>query len=91
MIPRLQQLSAEHIPTLPTIRLGRRLILLTMVRKSELQFAVGASQPIEKVPESGRLKRPQPVKVGQPGRANKAVQCPPDGYGRIVDARFAMQ
>jgi len=26
----------EHVPTLPTIRLGLRLILLTMVRKSEL-------------------------------------------------------
>ncbi len=34
----LQQL--EHIPTLPTIRLGLRLILLTMVRKSELLDAV---------------------------------------------------
>ncbi|PRD43183.1 integrase [Phyllobacterium phragmitis] len=34
----LQQL--EHVPTLPTIRLGLRLILLTMVRKSELQDAV---------------------------------------------------
>jgi integrase len=30
----------EHIPTLPTIRLGLKLILLTMVRKSELQDAV---------------------------------------------------
>lgn len=29
----------EHIPTLPTIRLGLKLILLTMVRKSELQDA----------------------------------------------------
>ncbi|WP_425600666.1 tyrosine-type recombinase/integrase [Nitrospirillum viridazoti] len=34
----LQQI--EHVPTLPTIRLGLRLILLTMVRKSELQDAV---------------------------------------------------
>lgn len=34
----LQQL--EHVPTLPTIRLGLRLILLTMVRKSELTDAV---------------------------------------------------
>lgn len=33
----LQQL--DHVPTLPTIRLGLRLILLTMVRKSELQDA----------------------------------------------------
>jgi integrase len=30
----------EHITTLPTIRLGMRLYLLTMVRKSELQDAV---------------------------------------------------
>ncbi len=30
----------EHIATLPTIRLGLKLILLTMVRKSELQDAV---------------------------------------------------
>lgn len=29
----------DHVPTLPTIRLGLRLILLTMVRKSELQDA----------------------------------------------------
>lgn len=29
----------EHVPTLPTIRLGLRLILLTTVRKSELQDA----------------------------------------------------
>jgi len=30
----------EHVATLPTIRLGMRLYLLTMVRKSELQDAV---------------------------------------------------
>jgi len=30
----------EHVPTLPTIRLGLRLILLTMVRKSELLDAI---------------------------------------------------
>lgn len=29
----------EHVPTLPTIRLGLRMVLLTMVRKSELQDA----------------------------------------------------
>lgn len=29
----------EHVPTLPTIRLGMRLFLLTLVRKSELQDA----------------------------------------------------
>jgi len=31
--------TLEHVPTLPTIRLGMRLFLLTMVRKSELQEA----------------------------------------------------
>ncbi|MCL8488502.1 MULTISPECIES: tyrosine-type recombinase/integrase [Bradyrhizobium] len=30
----------QHVPTLPTIRLGMKLFLLTMVRKSELQDAV---------------------------------------------------
>ena len=30
----------EHVATLPTIRLGMKLFLLTMVRKSELQDAV---------------------------------------------------
>ncbi len=30
----------EHVPTLPTIRLGMKLLLLTMVRKGELQDAV---------------------------------------------------
>jgi hypothetical protein len=30
----------EHVPTLPTIRLGIKLFLLTMVRKSELQDAI---------------------------------------------------
>ena len=39
--------------------------------------------------ESGRRKLPQPVKVGHPGRANKAV--PAGWIRRIVDARFAMQ
>jgi hypothetical protein len=39
--------------------------------------------------ESGRLKLPQPVKVGHPGRANKAV--PAGWIRRIVDARFALQ
>lgn len=30
----------EHVATLPTLRLGLRLILLTMLRKSELMEAV---------------------------------------------------
>ena len=37
---RIMLLLLEQVPTLPTIRLGLRLILLTMVRKNELQDAV---------------------------------------------------
>lgn len=37
---RIMLKQLEHVPTLPTIRLGLRLVLLTMVRKSELQDAV---------------------------------------------------
>ena len=37
---RIMLKQLEHVPTLPTIRLGLRLLLLTMVRKSELQDAV---------------------------------------------------
>ena len=36
---RIMLRQIEHIPTLPTIRLGMKLFLLTMVRKSELQDA----------------------------------------------------
>jgi integrase len=36
---RIMLKQLDHVPTLPTIRLGLRLILLTMVRKSELQDA----------------------------------------------------
>ncbi len=36
---RIMLKQLEHVPTLPTIRLGLKLILLTMVRKSELQDA----------------------------------------------------
>jgi integrase len=36
---RIMLKQLEHVPTLPTIRLGLKLILLTMVRKSELQNA----------------------------------------------------
>lgn len=38
----------EHVATLPTIRLGVRLILLTMVRKSELQDATWDEVDFEK-------------------------------------------
>lgn len=37
---RIMLSQIEHVATLPTIRLGIKLILLTMVRKSELQDAV---------------------------------------------------
>ncbi|MFO1086130.1 MAG: tyrosine-type recombinase/integrase [Reyranellaceae bacterium] len=37
---RIMLKQLDHVPTLPTIRLGLRLILLTMVRKSELQDAI---------------------------------------------------
>ena len=36
---RIMLKQIEHVPTLPTIRLGLRLILLTMVRKNELREA----------------------------------------------------
>ncbi len=54
----LQEL--EHVPTLPTIRLGLRLILLTLVRKSELLDAVWDEVDFEKavwsIPKE-RMKR----------------------------------
>lgn len=50
----------EHVATLPTIRLGMKLFLLTMVRKSELQDAVWAEVDFENavwtVPKE-RMKR----------------------------------
>ena len=56
----------EHVPTLPTIRLGLRLILLTMVRKSELQDAVWDEVDFEnavwRIPKE-RMKRAKPHNV----------------------------
>lgn len=56
----------EHVPTLPTIRLGLRLILLTMVRKSELQDAIWDEVDFEKavwsIPKE-RMKRGKPHNV----------------------------
>lgn len=50
----------EHVPTLPTIRLGMKLFLLTMVRKSELQDAtwdeVDFENSIWSIPKE-RMKR----------------------------------
>jgi integrase len=56
----------EHVPTLPTIRLGLRLILLTMVRKSELQEAIWDEVDFENtvwtIPKQ-RMKRGRPHNV----------------------------
>lgn len=60
----LQEL--EHVPTLPTIRLGLRLILLTMVRKSELLEAtwdeVDFESAVWSIPKE-RMKRGKPHNV----------------------------
>lgn len=60
----LQEL--EHVPTLPTIRLGLRLILLTMVRKSELLDAtwdeVDFENAVLSIPKE-RMKRGKPHNV----------------------------
>ena len=60
----LQQL--DHVPTLPTIRLGFRLILLTMVRKSELLDATWDEVDFENavwcIPKE-RMKRGKPHNV----------------------------
>ena len=56
----------EHVSTLPTIRLGLRLILLTMVRKSELLDAVWDEVDFENalwsIPKE-RMKRGKPHNV----------------------------
>lgn len=56
----------DHVPTIPTIRLGLRMILLTMVRKSELQDAVWDEVDFENalwsIPKE-RMKRSKPHNV----------------------------
>ncbi len=56
----------EHVPTLPTIRLGMKLLLLTMVRKSELVHAVWDEVDFENavwtIPKA-RMKRDRPHNV----------------------------
>jgi integrase len=56
----------EHVATLPTIRLGMKLFLLTMVRKSELQDAVWDEIAFDKavwtIPKE-RMKRSKPHNV----------------------------
>tara|TARA_A100001391_G_scaffold37386_1_gene20516 strand:+ start:11780 stop:13036 length:1257 start_codon:yes stop_codon:yes gene_type:complete len=63
---RIMLLLLEQVPTLPTIRLGLRLILLTMVRKSELQDAVWDEVDFENavwsIPKE-RMKRSKPHNV----------------------------
>jgi integrase len=56
----------EQVPTLPTIRLGLRLYLLTMVRKSELQDAtwdeIDFENAVWSIPKE-RMKRSRPHNV----------------------------
>ncbi|HEV2898464.1 MAG TPA: tyrosine-type recombinase/integrase [Pseudaminobacter sp.] len=56
----------EHVPTLPTIRLGLKLILITMVRKSELLDAtwdeVDFENAVWSIPKE-RMKRKKPHNV----------------------------
>ncbi|MER9281132.1 tyrosine-type recombinase/integrase [Mesorhizobium sp. M0522] len=63
---RIMLKQLEHVPTLPTIRLGLRLLLLTMVRKSELQDAVWDEVDFENalwsIPKE-RMKRSRPHNV----------------------------
>lgn len=63
---RIMLMMLEQVPTLPTIRLGLRLILLTMVRKSELQDAVWDEVDFENavwsIPKE-RMKRSKPLNV----------------------------
>lgn len=63
---RIMLRQLEHVPTLPTIRLGMRLFLLTMVRKSELQDAVWDEVDFENavwsIPKE-RMKRSKPHNV----------------------------
>jgi len=63
---RIMLRQLEHVPTLPTIRLGLRLILLTMIRKSELLNAVWNEVNFENavwsIPKE-RMKRGKPHNV----------------------------
>ena len=63
---RITLTQVEHVPTLPTIRLGLRFILLTMVRKSELLDAVWDEVDFENavwsIPKE-RMKRRKPHNV----------------------------
>lgn len=63
---RIMLKELENVPTLPTIRLGLKLILLTMVRKSELLDAtwdeVDFENAVWRIPKE-RMKRKKPHNV----------------------------
>jgi integrase len=63
---RIMLKQLEHVATLPTIRLGMKLYLLTMVRKSELQDAVwdevDFANAVWTIPKE-RMKRSKPHNV----------------------------
>ncbi len=63
---RIMLMMLEHVPTLPTIRLGMKLLLLTMVRKGELLYAVWDEVDFESavwtIPKE-RMKRARPHNV----------------------------
>ena len=63
---RIMLKQLDHVPTLPTIRLGFRLILLTMVRKSELLDATWNEVDFENavwcIPKE-RMKRGKPHNI----------------------------
>jgi len=63
---RLMLKMLEHVATLPTLRLGMKLLLLTLVRKSELLFAVWDEVDFENfvwtIPKE-RMKRSRPHNV----------------------------
>ncbi len=61
---RIMLKQLEHVATMPTIRLGMKLYLLTMVRKSELQDAVWDEVDFDNsvctIPKE-RMKRSKPI------------------------------
>ena len=84
----------EHVATLPTIRLGMKLFLLTMVRKSELQDAVWDNDPAWIAnPRAFAIQPDLPLEggplhtSGQPGHMRDALagvfaDAAPDSWGR---------
>ena len=60
---RIMLMMLEHVPTLPTLRLGMKFLLLTMVRKGELLYAIWDEVDFENavwtIPKE-RMKRDRP-------------------------------